>query len=382
MATITTLSQTEFNRRKADVSQNDIIRKEVHIADFEIKGNSIRIDGVNIPLSEHAFSRMLTLMRIPKAFAKRLKDQFGEDALQQMVSLFKNSGKRDVFTLIVDPKKRQISNVLPAGYGAISNEGFTDFVERYIDQYNLDVTHFGGDAGGCTINTISDSGIFQVPGMSDEVFQTGVSFTNSPERGLEVSPFLNRLVCSNGMTSRGFEEKFNLQCLSNDNIQKFNDHMLHLASTGFQPSGFMDQIKKANGTNASLAEVQSALSGIMSTNKHVSYEFGQRYIPLEKSLRQYKNLGVDTATLSKKQLAAADSGMSVWEVINGVTNFASNQTKFKIGDHQMGNLMVKAGNMLTKKNYDLEHRMDVNPFANGNCLLTQGESDRMMGNLN
>jgi len=382
MATIQTLSQTEFDRRKSELATQDIIRKEVHIADFEITGNSIRIDGVNIPLSEHAFSRLLTLMRIPKAFAKRLKNQFGEDALRQMVSLFKNSGKRDVFTLIVDPKSRQISNILPAGYGAISNEGFTDFVERYIDQYNLDVTHMGGDSGGATINTISDAGIFQVPGMNNEVFQTGVSFTNSPERGLEVTPFLNRLVCTNGMTSRGFEEKYSLSSLSNDNIEKFNDHMIQLASTGFQPFGFIDQIKKANGTNASLAEVQSALSGIMSTDKHINYEYAQRYLPLERSLNQYKMLGVDTTSLTKKQLAAADSGMSVWEVINGVTNFASNQNKFRINDHKMGNLMVKAGNMLTKKNYDLDGRMDVNPFANGRSLLNTNESDRMMGNLN
>lgn len=382
MATITTLSQQEFDRRKMEACGQDIIRKEVHAADFEITGNSIKIDGVNIPLSDYAFDRLLGLMRIPKAFAKRLKEQFGENALRQMVSLFKNSGKRDVFTLIVDPKKKEISNVLPVGYGAISNEGMVNLVERYIDQYNLDVTHFGGDSTGCTINTVSDNGIFHVPGMDNEVFQTGVSFTNSPQRGLEVTPFLNRLVCTNGMTSRGFSEKFGLMNLSNQSIEKFNDHMLQLASNGFQPAGFIDQIKKANNTNASLAEVQSAVSGIMATDKHVGYDFAQRYIPLERSLNQYKMLGVDTTQLTNKQLQTADSGLSVWEVVNGMTNFASNQTKFRINDNKMGNLMVRAGGMLTKKDYDLGNRIDVNPFANGQTLLSEKESARMMGNLN
>ncbi len=381
MATIQTLSQTEFDRRKTEAVANDIIRKEVHISDFEIQGGSIKIDGVNIPLTEHAQNRMLTLMRIPKAFAKRLRDQFGENALQQIVSLFKNSGKRDVFTLIVDPKQRKITNILPAGYGAISNEGMIDLTSRYLDQYNLDVTHFGSDSGGCTINAVSDSGIFQVPGMNNEVFQTGVSFTNSPERGLEVTPFLNRLVCTNGMTSRGFSEKYGLSSLTDENISNFNDHMLNLASTGFQPSGFIDQIQKANNTHASLSEVKSAIGSIMGTDKHVSYDFAQRYVPLERSLRQYQMMGVDTNTLSQKQLQTADSGMSVWELVNGMTNFASNQTKFNINDNRMGNLMVRAGGIFTKKNYDLSDRLEVNPFANGK-LLTEGQSDRMMGNLN
>ncbi len=381
MATITTLSQTEFDRRKAEALTNDIIRKEVHISDFEIQGQTIKIDGVNIPLTDHAQNRMLTLMRIPKAFAKRLREQFGENALQQIVSLFKNSGKRDTFTLIVDPKQRKITNILPAGYGAISNEGMIDLTSRYLDQYNLDVTHFGSDTGGCSINAVSNSGIFQVPGMNNEVFQTGVSFTNSPERGLEVTPFLNRLVCTNGMTSRGFSEKYALSSLNDESISNFNDHMLQLASTGFQPQGFIDQIQKADNTHASLAEVKSAIGRIMATDKHVNYEFAQRYIPLERSLNKYQQMGVDTNTLTQKQMQTADSGMSVWEVVNGMTNFASNQNKFSINDHQMGNLMVAAGGIFTKKNYDLSDRLEVNPFANGK-LLTEGQADRMMGNLN
>tara|TARA_R110001592_G_scaffold77485_1_gene233129 strand:+ start:728 stop:1873 length:1146 start_codon:yes stop_codon:yes gene_type:complete len=381
MATITTLSQTEFDRRKAEAVTNDIIRREVHIADFEINQHSLKVDGVNIPMTEHAQNRLLILLRIPKAFAKRLKDQFGENALGQIVSLFKNSGKRDTFTLIVDPKQRKITNILPAGYGAISNEGMIELTARYLDQYNLGVTHFGSDSSGTTINAVSDQGMFKIPGMKNEVFQTGVSFINTPERGLEVTPFLNRLVCANGMTSRGFSEKYALNSLTDDNIKRFNDHMLQLASTGFQPQGFIDKIRTADMTHASLAEVKSAIGSVMNTGKFVSYEYAQRYIPLERSLRQYQELGCDTNLLTNKQLSSADSGLSVWELVNGMTNFASNQTKFSINDNQMGALMVRAGGMLTKKNYDLSDRLEVNPFAKSK-LLSKNQSDKMMGNLN
>ena len=70
--------------------------------------------------------------------------------------------------------------------------------------------------------------------------------------------------------------------------------------------------------------------------------------------------------------------MSVWEVVNGMTNFASNDNKYNIDDHKSGNLMVTAGNLLMKKSYDTEALLQFDPFANRQ-LLTETESARMMG---
>ena len=109
--------------------------------------------------------------------------------------------------------------------------------------------------------------VFSVPGMSDEIFNTGVTFRNTPTRGLEVSPYLNRLVCSNGMSSTSFSETYGLHELTDKSIREFNDHMISMASTGFQPVGLADKIKSANNTDASIAEVQRAMSAMLSTDK-------------------------------------------------------------------------------------------------------------------
>ena len=53
--------------------------------------------------------------------------------------------------------------------------------------------------------------------------------------------------------------------------------------------------------------------------------------------------------------------MSVWEVVNGMTNFASNDNKYNIDDHKTGNLMVTAGNLLMKKSYDTEALLQFDP---------------------
>jgi hypothetical protein len=70
--------------------------------------------------------------------------------------------------------------------------------------------------------------------------------------------------------------------------------------------------------------------------------------------------------------------MSVWDVVNGMTNFASNDSKYNIDDSRMGNLMVTAGNILTKRQYDTEGVLDINPFANRG-LLTEAEGARVRG---
>jgi hypothetical protein len=384
MKNLTTLGTAAFESKKQEAIRNEVMRKELNLSEFNVIDNThIEIDGVKIELSQHAFGKLLGRLRIPKAFAKRFAEGFGNDGLKQLVQMMKSmkSSKNDqTITLLVDPRQKKVTNILPGGYASISNENFINFAERYIDQYDLDVTDFGSDPnGGATINCVSKNGIFTVPGMSDEVFNTGVTFRNTPIRGLEVSPYLNRLVCSNGMTSTAFSETYGLHQLNDKSINEFNDHMISMASTGFQPIGLADKIKTANQTDASLAEVQKAMSAILSTDKSVDFDYAQRYIPINRAMKAYSDLGAEPSTFTTKQLQNAKSGMSIWEVVNGMTNFASNDNKYNIDDHQTGNLMVTAGNLLMKKSYDTEALLQFDPFANRQ-LLTENESAKMMGN--
>ena len=380
---MTTLSPTAFQARKAEAVRNEVMRKEISLSEFNVIDNThIEVDGVKIELTPFAFKRLLGRLRIPTAFAKRFSDGFGADGLQQLVQMMKTmkSSKNDqTVTLLVDPRNKVITNILPAGYASISNEAFIDFAEGYINQYGLEVKDFGSDPnGGATINCVSPNSVFQVPGMSDEVFNTGVTFRNTPTRGLEVSPYLNRLVCSNGMTSTAFSETYGLHELTDKSISEFNDHMISMASTGFQPVGLADKIKAANETDANIAEVQRAMSAMLSTDKKIDYDYMQRYLPINRVMKAYSDIGAEPSTFTNKQLQNAKSGLSIWEVVNGITNFASNDERYNIDDHKTGNLMVSAGNLLMKKNFDTEALIQFDPFAN-KSLLSENESARLMG---
>ena len=380
---ITTLSTEMFNQAKAEAVNNQLIRKEISLSEFNVVDNNhIQIDGVAIEVTDKAFGKLLGRLRIPKAFAKRFSEGFGNDGLRQLVQMMKtakSTANDQTVTLLVDPGTRKITDILPAGYASISNESFFDFSTRYIDQYGLGVTHVSSSPyGGSQINCVSQNGMFYVPGMKDEVFQTGVTFRNTPTRGLEVSPYLSRLICTNGMTSTAFAENYGLHSLNDKSINEFNEHMIRMASTGFQPVGLADTIRKAHNTDASLAEMQKAVSALLSTDQRVDYDYIQRYIPIDRAMKAYDMAGADPNTFTQTQMKNAKSGMSVWDVVNGMTNFASNDTRFDIGDQKMGNLMVTAGNILTKRQYDTEGVFDINPFANRQ-LLTTSESARVRG---
>ena len=383
MKELTTLSPTAFALRKEEAVRNEVMRKEISLSEFNVIDNThIEVDGVSIELTPFAFKRLLGRLRIPTAFAKRFETGFGSDGLQQLVQMMKTmkASKNDqTVTLLVDPRAKKVTNILPAGYASISNEAFVDFAEGYINQYGLEVKDFGSDPnGGATINCVSPTSVFQVPGMSDEIFNTGVTFRNTPTRGLEVSPYLNRLVCSNGMSSTAFSETYGLHELTDKSISEFNEHMITMASTGFQPVGLADKIKAANNTDASIAEVQRAMSAMLSTDKNIDYDYMQRYLPINRVMKAYSDIGAEPSTFTTKQLQNAKSGLSIWEVVNGITNFASNDEKYNIDDHKTGNLMVSAGNLLMKKNFDTEALIQFDPFANRQ-LLNENESARLMG---
>lgn len=378
-----TLSTDAFNRAKVEAMSNQLIRKEISLSEFNvIDNNHIQIDGVSIEVTDKAFGKLLGRLRIPTAFAKRFSTGFGTDGLRQLVQMMKTAkatANDQTVTLLVDPSTRKITDILPAGYASISNESFFDFSTRYIDQYGLGVTHVGSSPyGGSQINCVSPQSIFSVPGMKDEVFQTGVTFRNTPTRGLEVSPYLNRLICSNGMTSTAFAENYGLHSLNDKSINEFNEHMIRMASTGFQPVGLADTIRKAHNTDASLAEMQTAVSSLLSTDKHVDYDYIQRYLPLDRAMKAYDMAGADPNTFTQIQLKNAKSGMSVWDVVNGMTNFASNDNRYNLNDSKTGNLMVTAGNLLTKRAYDTEGLLTVDPFAN-RSLLTEREAQLVRG---
>lgn len=360
MAKLTTLSQGVFDQKAQEAIKRQPLRKQVSLGEVKlVNKETLEVGGTEIAMTPGAFKDFIETLRIPKAFLNRFANSFGEDGSNQLMNRLRTAIASDSggdVVLTVDPSSKQITAIRHPNHVGITNEGFLGLIQQNIDRYDLQVSDFSvGPDGGLAINAIAPNAFLQVPGMKKEVFSTGVSFINSARGGTEVSPFLMRLVCTNGMMSRSFAEHYQLKGLDKEHVERFNEHMLALQSNGFQPQGISDKVIKADMTPASLAEMQSAASAIMSNSK-IEWKELQRYVPLQATSDTFNRHGMDTSRFTRLQQKNAQTGTSLWSLVNGLTNFASNGSKAYFDDEiQRSRIMVGAGNLFARDTYDTEN---------------------------
>ncbi len=85
----------------------------------------------------------------------------------------------------------------------------------------------------------------------------------------------------------------------------------------------------------------------------------EEFINHKQTFRDYLNLGVDIEKISVAKKRNAKSGISMWNVINGVTDFASHNYGYNVNNSVQ--LQIEAGNMLCK-NFDISNTLDVSPY--------------------
>jgi hypothetical protein len=364
---LTTLSQAVFDQKAILAVAKQPIRKQVSLGSIElVNKETLSVDGTPIPMTSGAFKDFIELLRIPKAFLTRFSDSFGEEGAGQLLNRLRTAISADSgleVVLTVDPGDRKITAIRHPNHVGITNEGFLGLIRENVDRYDLQVSDFSvGPDGALNISAVSPTGFLQVPGMKKEIFSTGINFSNSSRGGTEVSPYLMRLVCSNGMMSRSFAEHYNLKGLDKEQVERFNDHMLKLQTNGFQPQGISDKVIKADMVNASLAEMQSAASAIMSNSK-IEWKDLQKYVPIQDTSDTFSRHGMDSTRFTRLQQRNATTGTSLWNLVNGMTNFASNGGKVYFDDEiQRSRIMVAAGNLFARDTYDTENLV-LSPYG-------------------
>ena len=369
MAKFTTLSQEEFSKQAKLAESRQPLRKEISLKDVDVVSEDIlKVNGHMISMTNDAFRQFSKIVGLPVGFDRSFTDKFGTKARQKLMNRLKTAtaakGSASV-SLVVSPEDRKIVGVNKENKNLISNSSFVKSAEQIIDKYGLEVNNFTTQSDGTvTINTSSPSNHWGIKGLKDEDFFGGVTFSNGPKDGFEISPFMHRLVCANGMIGKSFEEKFNVHSFSNYDMEQLFQQLNHLAERGFRPASFEEKVQHAINTPASLLEMRKAHELLRSaagvnTEKMLSLE---EWIPYHTTRQKYHDFGVDTIMLSDDQRKNAKTGTSVWELINGITHFATHDNEgFRLEEGDRRNLQIQAGNILSKKAYDMQNLV-TSPF--------------------
>ena len=364
---ITTLSQPNIETKKTESVQAQSLRKTLSFRDINLVDEStIEYKGSRIGITKQAMKSLLGLVGMSQAFATKFEKAFSKEAKATFINTMKNAmssnqGNISNVTLVLNPITKAVVLFQKEDRFQISNSQFINVAENLIGDNGMDVTRWSTDptTGIISIDAHNPKAEFGVLGLSDEVFTGGVTFRNSPLKGFEVMPYVNRQWCSNGLTTAMAKETYQLHSLDNDSMEKFHENMKQLRRNNFAPEGFADRVRMANETPASIREMEYAHSLI---SKHAG-ERTEQWIPLNENLAAYTKAGFETLTPQQKQHAKTDQ--SLWSVVNGVTHFATHGQDListNMQDQDAAYVQTAVGNLFGKKAFDHENSMP-NPFG-------------------
>lgn len=363
--TMTQSNTEKFNAFKRDIAKNKLFCKEMNLTDLKIVSDEfVEVGGVTLPLEKTAFKDLVRILGLNKKILSNFEEYMNEQAklalLKAMQNGLANAGKRTVY-LYASEQEKSVVRILNKKRPGLSDGAYLDVVERALnDNPNLVINSFAADHRGLHMNLLNESQIIDIQGMSDESFHFGLAIDNDFNKGTVVSPFNERLVCTNGMVTRVNAGAFSMKHFTSEEYNKFFEHMDALRKNEYVASGFFQNVKKAAATPASMAELEMARSWIAGPAGNDA----DLWLSTEYANSRYKAAGVDLETVSKEQLATAQSDKSVWDVVNAVTDFASHQHNYNISDFRRNSMKARAGELLFKGEFDMNNIMNVNPFAN------------------
>lgn len=364
---ITTLANPLVEAKKAEALAAQSLRRTVPFREVNlIDEKTIEFQGTRIGITKQAFKSLLSIIGMSNQFANKFESLFTSDAKAQFINRMKdamasNNGNVSNITMVLNPFSRSVILFQKEDKFQISNEQFINVAEGLIGDNSMDVTRFSTDptTGIVTIDAFNPKAEFGVQGLSDEVFTGGVTFRNSPLKGFEVMPYVNRQWCTNGLTTAMAQETYQLHSLDNTSMEKFFENMQNLRRNNFAPEGFADRVRIANNTPASIQEMQYAYNLI----RPFANERTDHWVPLEENLNAYAKTGFEHLTTA--QAKQAKTNQSLWSVINGVTHFSSHGQRVidtNMQDQDAARIQVAIGNIFGKTSFDHENSMP-NPFG-------------------
>ena len=366
---IITLGSSIISERSVNAIEAQPLRKTVNLSEIMlIDEKKIGYKGSEVKITSSGFSDLLKILKIPQAFIKRFGEMMKEkpEAKRQFINSIKNvmstqgAGTKTV-TLVLSKADREIIAVHKTARNLISNAGFLDVVNQVVDDNNLDIVDFSvGSNGQLAINAVDLKNQWDVNGLKDEVFSGGVSFSNNPRNGFIVSPYVSRLVCANGMMSRGFQEQYKLTSTDSNAMQKFYADINRLSQTGFKPETFTERVSEARSLKCSLHEMYKVKTAIKSAAQDITPQELESWLPVKSTEAAYHRIGIDTHLLRAGQLKNAKTDTTVWDMINSLTAFATHDNGFNLDDYKRRQLQMTAGQLLTDE-HDMSNFVR-NPF--------------------
>lgn len=320
-------------------------------------------DGMNfngIPLSDRAMRTILSTLNIKPQFldfkenlsnsdwnmiGKKLKEARGD------VNLFANvvnAGKtnNEILSIVLKNPKKKISDInttSAAVVDQIENALLTSEVN-----FSLGSVGFNEKNNMFSIDLINDD--FQFDPFPGDSWKKGESF-NFNSLSFKNMPMVERLSCTNGMTTRNFgfashigQTRFNenkIEAEIRRSLLKDNNNVHEMVHTMLQ------RLKNINVSVGEFYAWKKQLAGFGEAYKDVA----DKYLNEAPLFAAYKTEIAAKPDIWKR---TADSGINAYNFLNLITWIASHPKDSGIEESVAQSLKISAGNFIFKKSHDLE----------------------------
>lgn len=345
------------------------LRSNFSLSDLEFYEGTCLIG--NTQLSQKSLKNLMSMFQVKDKFISSQNAKLlGPVEIANFINTIKglDTGNRLFYSFddITEPK--QITDIWLSSRK--NNGEFPDYscyLNMLKEKLNESEIEFSLD----TLNFDKPSGSISLSLLSEDTFNVGSNNTNSLDEwrnGLfldfnlfttQCAPFYSRLICSNGMISKEYMKRMNLD------HAKYNQGKLESLLKRFVIDGnfretqslMFEKCTIANSTPISVNEFEFSRNllpeTLLDSNEEVNTKFN-----LDDVGNDY---GVDINEKSIKWKATARVNKTVYEVVNNLTWISARPEEYHITQKEAEKIQLNSSSLLLKKQYDMED-IATNPY--------------------
>jgi hypothetical protein len=348
------LNYEDFKKRAINMQP---VTLRVALSEVDIKSETeMIVRGKAVRITPSVLKDLGRILKLPLQFLKEFEKLIGTTGKDKFINFIKDAkaiNKHIMVTLIGSPKSLTIVG-MQEGAG-LSYEMFFKVFEDLMNRKQFDIKDAVFHNNKLAISAVLQSQRFNVGGLDSELFFPGFTLMSDISSGTILESYVYRLVCSNGIIGPSPDED-PLRYSAGD--YHFFSELDKLAERNFVPKGFSTSVEKSMKTMASYAELKSAAMSLLKDNSLTKDTIDQ-YLPLNYVEMELKKRNVELGALTKDQEKTIKTNIPVWDIVNGVTDFASHDYGYNLGGSRKLELQKLAADLLVKKAFDTENSLNI-----------------------
>jgi hypothetical protein len=299
--------------------------------------NCINYQGIDFKVNSSAMFELFQLLKMGTGMVNEFSkvnwelNQKTFDILKTLISKKTNLSTVNVYINentkeIIKFTKRNLDKTL------IYPSRLVNILRKINKTSNLEISssYLYHDCFKSQIDLVFKDSEFKVGNSEIETFKFGLS-VNYTGTQISISPYNERLICTNGMITRDSHSTFIYRNnMKDDDILKFYENISRLAKENYAKTILNENIEYAKKMDISISDIKMLNSKIRNNvptpvsenEKHILNNLLPNYELIKLDILRSKNIDIDNPDYASA-LPFIQSGHNLWDVINNITDFAS-----------------------------------------------------------